>query len=542
MDFFDALTLFGGLGLFLYGMQMMGDGLSTAAGDKLKGLLEKLTTNPFMGILVGTLVTCVIQSSSATTVMAVGFVNAGLMTLPQAFNVMLGANIGTTITAQIIAFKMTDWAPLFIIIGVICILFIKRRMARNIGTIIAGFGILFLGMNIMSDSLVMLKEAPWFVNMMSSFDNPIMALLIGVVATAILQSSSATVGILQTLAATGLVNLSTGLFMVLGCNIGTCATALLASIGTGTNARRTAIMHLINKSIGALVFTVLLYILPIANWIASLSPGDPVWQIANFHTFFNILNTLLLVPFGKAIIAFCEKVVPNGPEDDEDDGMRLKFLDDRILETPPFAIAQLQKEIERFCRKSIKNYNRAMEAFFLQNEQKSTKVFEEERALNFIGQEITEYMVKIQGIGPLSEQDKQYVFKMHDVITNIERIGDHAENIAEFAEERMEHKVEFSTDALEELQQMGDKVNMVLTAGSNALKGVEMPDSVIKAEIYEEDVDLYNKQLRRRHIERLNNKQCSPIAGMIFNGMTIDLERIADHAVNIAQSFRDHTK
>lgn len=542
MDFFDVLTLFGGLGLFLYGMQMMGDGLSTAAGDKLKGLLEKLTTNPLMGVLVGTLVTCIIQSSSATTVMAVGFVNAGLMTLSQAFNVMLGANIGTTITAQIIAFKMTDWAPLFIIIGVVCILFIKRRMVRNVGTIIAGFGILFLGMNIMSESLTLLEGAEWFVSMMSSFDNPIMALLIGLVATAILQSSSATVGILQTLAGAGLVNLSTGLYMVLGCNIGTCATALLASIGTNTNARRTAIMHLINKIIGAVVFTVLLYVLPIAQWIASLSPGDPVWQIANFHTFFNILNTLLLLPFGKAIIAFTEKVIPNGPEDDEDDGMRLKYLDDRILETPPLAIAQLQKEIERFCRKSIKNYNRAMEAFFLQNEQKSAKVFEEERALNFIGQEITAYMVKIQGVEPISEADKQYVFQMHDVITNIERIGDHAENIAEFAEERMENKVEFSSEALEELQQMGDKVSMVLTAGSNALKGTDMPDSVIKAEIYEEDVDLYNKQLRRRHIERLNNKQCNPIAGMIFNGMTIDLERIADHAVNIAQSFREQIK
>ena len=542
MDFFDVLTLFGGLGLFLYGMQMMGDGLSTAAGDKLKGLLEKLTTNPLMGVLVGTLVTCIIQSSSATTVMAVGFVNAGLMTLSQAFNVMLGANIGTTITAQIIAFKMTDWAPLFIIIGVVCILFIKRRMVRNVGTIIAGFGILFLGMNIMSESLTLLEGAEWFVSMMSSFDNPIMALLIGLVATAILQSSSATVGILQTLAGAGLVNLSTGLYMVLGCNIGTCATALLASIGTNTNARRTAIMHLINKIIGAVVFTVLLYVLPIAQWIASLSPGDPVWQIANFHTFFNILNTLLLLPFGKAIIAFTEKVIPNGPEDDEDDGMRLKYLDDRILETPPLAIAQLQKEIERFCRKSIKNYNRAMEAFFLQNEQKSAKVFEEERALNFIGQEITAYMVKIQGVEPISEADKQYVFQMHDVITNIERIGDHAENIAEFAEERMENKVEFSSEALEELQQMGDKVSMVLTAGSNALKGTDMPDSVIKAEIYEEDVDLYNKQLRRRHIERLNNKQCNPIAGMIFNGMTIDLERIADHAVNSAQSFREQIK
>ena len=533
MGLYDVFALFGGLGLFLYGMDMMGKGLESAAGNRLKSILEKLTTNRLMGVLVGTLVTMVIQSSSATTVMLVGFVNAGLMNLSQAFGVMLGANIGTTITAQIIAFKISDWAPLFIILGVIPMMFFKKRSWRSIGTICAGFGILFLGMNMMSDAMVPLRSETWFINLMTSFDSPLLGVLIGVLVTAVIQSSSASVGILQALAEQGLVSLSAGLYIVLGCNIGTCATALLSSLGTNSMARRTAVMHLINKTVGALIFTVVVWSLPIADIVAAWTPGDPSRQIANFHTVFNILNTIILLPFGSLCIKLAYRIVRSGGEAERE--QQLLFVDDHVLETPSIATVQMQKELGRLADKANKNFRLSLEAFFECNDDKAQKVVDGEKIVNTLCGEVMEYLIKIQSVEELAEADKQQIFDMHETVSNIERISDHAENIAEYAHERIVNDSAFSDTAIDELREMAGQVQMALDASVRVLKREGDAEQARNAcAAYEEAVDALHERLREGHIVRLQRGDCDPRAGMIFADMAIDLERVSDHATNLA--------
>ncbi len=533
MTLYDVFALFGGLGLFLYGMDMMGKGLESAAGNKLKQILEKLTTNRIMGVLVGTLVTMIIQSSSATTVMLVGFVNAGLMNLSQAFGVMLGANIGTTITAQIIAFNISDWAPLFIILGVLPMMFGKKRSVRSIGTICAGFGILFLGMNMMGDAMIPLRNEAWFVNLMTSFDSPLWGVMIGLLVTAIIQSSSASVGILQALAAQGLVSLSAGLYIVLGCNIGTCATALLSSLGTNAMARRTAVMHLINKTVGAIVFTIVVWSLPIADIVASWSPGDPSRQIANFHTVFNILNTLMLLPFGSVCIKLAYRIVRSGGDAERE--QQLLFVDDHVLETPSIATVQMQKELGRLADKANKNFRLSLEAFFEKNDDKAQTVVENEKTINTLCGEVMDYLVKIQQVEELAEADKQQIFEMHETVSNIERISDHAENIAEYAHERILNNSPFSDTAIDQLRQMAGQVQLALDASVRVLKHEgDVQKARSECQAYEEEVDALHKHLREDHIQRLQHGACDPRAGMIFADMAIDLERVSDHATNLA--------
>ncbi len=533
MSLFNIFALAGGLGLFLYGMDMMGKGLESAAGSKLKGVLEKLTSNRLMGVLVGMLVTAVIQSSSATTVMAVGFVNAGVMTLSQAFGVMLGANIGTTITGQIIAFNVSDYAPLFAILGILPMMFAKKRRMQSVGTIVAGFGILFIGLNMMGSAMEPLKSDPGFISFMTHFQNPLLGVLVGTIATGIIQSSSATVGILQTLAAQGLVSLDASLYIVLGCNIGTCVTAMLASIGTNTNARRTALMHLINKIIGAILFIGVLYIFPITDIVANLTPGVPKQQIANFHTIFNVLNTLILLPFGGTMVNLVTRLIKDRDTGGHG-GKRLLYLDERILETPPFAMVQLQKEIGRMAQLAIENYRNSVEAFFQKSDDLVQAVFEQEGSINYVGREVTRYMVKIQGLQALPQSDKDKIFRLHDVVMGLERIGDHAENIAEFAQARMEQEVKMTPEALAELRQMCDIVGEALDKGlARVIDGEEHPENVALVEEIEGKADGMFQTMRDNHIARLNQENCTPMAGMLFTDMGIDLERISDYAMKI---------
>lgn len=533
MTIFDVFTLCGGLGLFLYGMDMMGKGLESAAGNKLKRILEKLTTNRLMGVLVGTLVTMVIQSSSATTVMLVGFVNSGLMNLSQAFGVMLGANIGTTITAQIIAFNLTDWAPLFIILGVIPMMFAKRRSIKSIGNIVAGFGILFLGMNMMSGAMVPLRSEPWFVNLMTSFENPLLGILIGVLVTAVIQSSSASVGILQALAAQGLVGINAGLYIVLGCNIGTCATALISSLGTNTMARRTAMMHLLNKVVGVIVFALVCVALPIGDIVAKWSPGDPSRQIANFHTLFNILNTIFLLPFGGLMIKASTKLVKGDPEADAE--QQLMYLDERILESPMIAMLQMDKEIARLADKANSNFHRSLEAFFEKDEVKVELCMEKEKIVDHLCSEVVGYLVKIQGMTGTTDADKLKIFRMHELVSNIERIGDHAENIAEFARERMLTEAQFTEGALDDLREMAANAQGALNAAIHLLKKEgDLQEEFDACCNYEDEVDNLQMRLRENHIARLNRGECSPRAGLIYADIAVDLERVSDHAFNLA--------
>ncbi|MBE5780809.1 MAG: Na/Pi cotransporter family protein [Clostridiales bacterium] len=535
MTILNVFSLLGGLGLFLYGIDMMGNGLKTTAGDKLKSLLERITSNRLVAVLVGMLVTAVIQASAAVTVMAVGFVNAGLMTMSQAFGIMLGANIGTTITAWIISFNITSLAPLFIILGVVPMLFMKNEKAKSIGVIITGFGLLFMGLNLMGSSMAPLKNEAWFVGLMTQFQNPILGVLVGIVVTTIIQSSSAAVGILQTLAAQGLVSLNAGLYIVLGCNIGTCITTLLAGIGTSVNAKRTAILHLFNKSFGAIIFSILIYLLPLTDIVANMAPGNPMVQIANFHTIFNILNTLLLLPLGNTLIKLVTNLVKDKGGADEEDGLRLKYLDERILETPAFAMAQLKKEMQRMYGKAVANYDRAVESFFNQDKNLLPVIMEEEEKIDFIQREITPYLVKIQSLSTVSDDHKATVLSYHNLATFIERIGDHDKNIAEFAVERQEKGAIFSDDAIDELKNLCGIVRDALVMAQSAFENGPSHDTLAKTYEYENMVEHQHTMMRENHIARLNNETCNARAGMIFTDICVDLERITFHAMKIAR-------
>lgn len=546
MTIFDLFTLLGGLGLFLYGMDMMGKGLESAAGNRLKTILEKLTSNRLMGVLVGTLVTCVIQSSSATTVMVVGFVNAGLMNLSQAFGVILGANIGTTITAQIIAFDLSQWAPLFIIIGVVPLLFSKKQSIQSYFTIVAGFGILFFGMNTMSTSMEPLRDSQWFLSFISSFENPIMGVLVGVIFTAIIQSSSASIGILQALAASGVIGVSAGhsagLYLVLGANIGTCITAVLASTNGNTMAKRAAVIHVMANIIGTIWFGLLIAFVPIPEVVASWSPNDPARIIANFHTIFNVVNTILLLPFGGLVIKFINKIIKQNKNSDEDDN-RLLYLDDRIVDTPTMASISIHQELGHLADKTYRNLERAMESFSKQSEDMAEKVFSEEKSINYIASEIVRFLVKLQAMTEISDTERLEIFRVHEVVSNIERIGDHAENIAEYTLDCKMNDSKFSKDALDDLWDIAEHAKQAYSAAIKVIKGEGHEEEERRLCWENEDmVDKLRDEMKEKHIRRLAKGECDPRSGMIYADMVVDLERIADHATNLVGDISGEPK
>lgn len=546
MTIFDLFTLLGGLGLFLYGMDMMGKGLESAAGNRLKTILEKLTSNRLMGVLVGTLVTCVIQSSSATTVMVVGFVNAGLMNLSQAFGVILGANIGTTITAQIIAFDLSQWAPLFIIIGVVPLLFSKKQSIQSYFTIVAGFGILFFGMNTMSTSMEPLRDSQWFLSFISSFENPIMGVLVGVIFTAIIQSSSASIGILQALAASGVIGVSAGhsagLYLVLGANIGTCITAVLASTNGNTMAKRAAVIHVMANIIGTIWFGLLIAFVPIPEVVASWSPNDPARIIANFHTIFNVVNTILLLPFGGLVIKFINTIIKQNKNSDEDDN-RLLYLDDRIVDTPTMASISIHQELGHLADKTYRNLERALESFSKQSEDMAEKVFSEEKSINYIASEIVRFLVKLQAMTEISDTERLEIFRVHEVVSNIERIGDHAENIAEYTLDCKMNDSKFSKDALDDLWDIAEHAKQAYSAAIKVIKGEGHEEEERRLCWENEDmVDKLRDEMKEKHIRRLAKGECDPRSGMIYADMVVDLERIADHATNLVGDISGEPK
>ena len=539
MDSSMLIMLVGGLGLFIYGMKMMGDGLEKAAGSRLKRLLEILTENRFMGLLVGTIVTAIIQSSSATTVMVVGFVNAGIMTLKQTVGVIMGANIGTTMTAFLISLNLTDIAPIAIFIGVGLIFFSKKHFVRSIGEIIAGFGILFLGMDLMSSSMAPLRDSQTFQNIVTQFSNPVIGVLTGAIFTMIVQSSSASIGIIQALALQGLIGLDSAIYVLFGQNIGTCITAILASIGTSTNAKRAAVIHLLFNTIGTIVFMIAIQLgVPYIQFIESITPDRAVSQIANAHIGFNIFNTALLFPFGNYLVKISEHLVQGKEEEYEE--MRLKYLDKRILETPPIAVAQIMKEVVRMASISKNNVQIAMKAFLENDQAAIDEVYRHEGVINYLNQEITQYLVLCNGL-ELPERDFRLVSGLYHVVNDIERIGDHAENLVEYAEYSMEHNLSFSDMAKSELMEMTNKVMEMLENAFNALKkrDFKLAEMVLEQE---EKIDDLKDRLRASHIERLNNQLCAPESGVIFLDIVSNLERVADHATNVVQSVLDEGK
>lgn len=528
-----TMSLLGGLALFLYGMKLMGEGLEKAAGDRLKRLLESLTRNPLMGLLVGVVFTMIIQSSSATTVMVVGFVNAGLLDLMQATGVILGANIGTTVTAWIVAgFQATAFMPLILLIGVAMMMFLKKLKLQRVGQVIAGFGMLFVGMGMMSDAMKPLAESAEFARLMTAFSNPIMALLVGVAVTAIIQSSSASVGILEMLAIQGLVPLETSLYIIMGTNIGTCVTAMLSAVGATRTAKRAALIHLMFNVLGTLVVFILVSLLPVSTWIGHID--GPALQIAVAHTSFKVFEVLCFVLLRKWLVKLVMILVPG--EDKQGEEKSLKFLDDRILSTPPIAVAQICKEIERMGDIAIANLTRAMDAFFNKDSSLINEVEQNEDVVNYLNHEITRYMVAAAQLD-LPASDVEQLGEMFHVVNDLERIGDHAENMAEYAKNRIDEEIPFSEDGLAELRDMLDKTVALFKLSMEAFHTRDQ-HLLPRVLVQEENIDDMEKTLQQSHVDRLTRGACTPRSGMIFSDMLSNLERVADHATNVAFSIQ----
>ena len=528
-----AIGIMGGLGLFLYGMNLMGDGLQKSAGSKLKRIIELLTSNVIMGVLVGMVVTMVIQSSSATTVMVVGFVNAGIMSLPQAIGVIMGANIGTTITAQLVSLDVDFLAPVALGIGIVIYMFSNKPKHKNIAEILIGFGILFTGMDFMKEAVKPLAGYQGFTDMLLSFGHhPILGVLMGFAITAIVQSSSASMGMLIALASQGLIPITAALPILYGENIGTCVTSLISSIGASRNARRAAIMHLTFNVLGSMIFMFILS-KPIVAIVTAIDPTDAARQIANAHTLFNILNVIVLLPFNKLIVKLALKLVPETKGEQDDDDKVVKYIDDRMIETPSIALANIVKETLRMGEKSKESLNAAMDGIVDKSKEKIELSFKREKLINELQKSILNYLLKLSKAS-LNEDSRETVDALFNTVNDIERIGDHAENIAELAKDIVDLEISFSDVGIGELKDMYNKVVSTYTYALEAMRtsNVELACKVIKME---EQVDMMEKSCRANHMNRLNSSSCSIENGVIYLDIISNLERVSDHAVNIAQ-------
>ncbi len=532
---FLIINLLGGLGVFLFGMKIMGDGLENLAGEKLKGIFDKITSNPLKGVATGAIVTAIIQSSSAVTVMVVGFVNAGIMNLSQAAYVIMGANIGTTITAQLITFDFDAIVPLFIAIGAFLVLFTKKKNFKELGHIILGFGVLFLGLTLMSDAMSPLRESPVFTKLILSLKGHVLlSLLLGIGMTAIIQSSSAVTGILVALASVGSIPIDVAIPVLYGTNIGTCVTALISCLGTTKTAKKAALIHLFFNVIGSVIFL----IPPISNLllttVTTLTPGVDggvvAKQIANAHTIFNVINTILILPFTKYLVSLVNFLLP-GKDEEEVDGV--KYIDDRLLETPTIAFGQVTNEIIRMGTLAKENIETALKGFTDNNEDSINKVYRIETLINTLETDITKYLVKLSN-SDIGEEQRTTIAAYFHAVNDIERIGDHAENIADLAKNKLSRKVKFSKDAIDELKVM---VNICIEALEHSIECFSdySHKKALDVRALEEKIDTLEKDLKRSHIRRLNNGTCDAFVGTIFLDLISNLERVGDHAVNIAE-------
>ena len=536
----NFLSLLGGLALFLYGMQMMSSGLEAAAGDRMKEILEKLTSNRFLGVLVGAAITAVIQSSSATTVMTVGFVNAGMMSLTQAVWIIMGANIGTTITGQLIALDIGAIAPLFAFIGVAMIVFLKKEKLHHFGKIIAGLGILFIGMDMMSAAMMPLRESEAFISLMTQFSNPVLGILAGAIFTAIIQSSSASVGILQALASSGVVGLPQAVYVLFGQNIGTCITAVLAAIGTSRNAKRTTIIHLSFNIIGTIVFTIICMVTPFVSLMEGLTPNVSA-QIANTHTIFNITTTLLLLPFGTQLAKMATKILPDRAEEKEDT-MHLEYIQPMIpIETrgetkigiSAIAVNAIRNELTRMTKMAKENVALSFDAVREGNTGLLEEVRNREEYIDFLNKEISKYISRML-VKERNPKDSQYMSVLFKVCGNLERIGDHAMNICEYTNMIQEKQISFSAEVIKQIGQMKEVCNQAL----DMVLGIEQNGGDIKEiEQIEQKIDDMTEDFRKRQIDRMQTGACSDEGCVLYSEMLTDFERIGDHILNIGQEI-----
>lgn len=540
MGIAELLSLAGGLGLFLLGMTQMSEGIEKAAGEKLRKILEMFTSNRVMGMVVGVIFTGIIQSSSACTTMVVSFVNSGLMNLYQAAGVIFGANIGTTITGQLVSFNLSRYAPLFLLGGVVATMFSKNQKVKKIGDVVVGFGVLFMGIAMMSSAMESMKESGQIVEILQGLTNPVIAILVGTVITAIVQSSSVTVSIVLLMAQQGLFyDSNICLYIILGCNIGACATALIASLAGNKDAKRAALIHLLFNIIGTiLMFIVLQLAMPyVSAFIHSFSADDGRF-VANAHTLFKVAQVLVLLPFSGLIVKLaCLLVRGKDQKVGYLDTFQLKYIGDRVLLNPSTAVVNGLKELERMASLADDNLNRAMNALITLDDEDIQKVYEMEKNIDFLSHAITHYLVKINQ-STLPIEDLQGLGALFHVVSDIERIGDHAENIADMAVRRKETGVEFSGEAQKELAGMLELVNAMLALSLKVIPGTGSAASIDQAvtELYEleDKVDAKEKELQKNHIDRLTEQNCTPEAGMLFSDIASGLERVADHALNIA--------
>ncbi len=525
--------LLGGLGFFLYGMKMMSEGLEKAAGAKMRSILEFFTKNRFIGMIVGIVFTAIIQSSNATTVMVVSFVNSGLMNLMQASGVILGANIGTTITGQLIAFNLSDIAPLIVIIGVVMVMFCKRQGIKKIGEVILGFGILFMGLSIMGDSMEAVKESPQIIDFLASLTNPFAAILTGFAITAVLQSSSATVGIILLMVSQNLLEFAICPFMILGCNIGSCVSALVASLSGKKDAKRAALIHLLFNVIGsAVMFLILLLaIAPFTDMMLYISGGNLARSVANVHTLMKVFEVAMLFPFMGWIVKATYKIVPSEDVTAEDEYELPHIGTGKILSTTT-AVVNGIAEIEHMGQVATENLRVAMEALCNPDEEKINEVYQREKYIDFMNSRITDYLVRANEL-VLPIADERLIGGLFHVVNDIERIGDHAENFADSAKTRLEWGIDFSDKAKRQLQEMNEKAVKIL---EYALEMFKNRNYKHMAEILrlEDEIDELEKKLQNSHVKRLTKNKCTPKAGMMFSDTVSGLERVGDHATNIA--------
>ena len=535
----NILLAMGGLGLFLYGMKLMGDGLELAAGSRLRKMLEKLTTNRYLGALVGLVVTGIIQSSTAVSVMVVGFVNAEIMTLSQAIGVIMGANIGTTVTSILLSFKISTYAPIAIFIGAFMVVLCKKNNHKYVGQIIAGFGILFFGMSTMSGGLEPLADSPFFKNILTSVSNPFIGILVGVIFAAAIQSSSASVGVLQALGAVGALALPNAVYIIYGLNIGACSTAVISSIGATKAARRTAMAHVIFNTLGTILFTVITLLTPFISWVQQCTDYVPL-QISIVHIVFNVLCTLLFLPMSNLLTKLACIIVPG--EDETKEACRLKYIDSRLLQTPPIAVSQVTKEIERMGNLAKKNFGMAMDALLKKDTAMIENVEANEDVIDYLNQEITTYLVKINGLN-LEDSDRVMIGSYYHVVSDMERIGDHCENICELAAMEIAKGESFSETALKEIAQMQKLVSSIIENSLFMFSTRQYDKKMIKVvSNTEQEIDNCTSLYKENHIERLSNGECDATVGTLFMELLTNLERIADHSTNIAFSMYPNQK
>ena len=537
----SVLTLLTGIGVFIAGMNMMSEGLEKSAGRGMKALLGSISTNRFAGVATGIAATAIIQSSSATSVIVIGFVNAGIMTLVQACSIIMGANVGTTVTNALVAlsgssFDIDVFMMALAFVGV-ALMFIKREKIKNIGLILCGLGVLFVGLDLMSSAFKGGKEiTEFFQNLFKIIEFPLLLILVGVVFTALVQSSSAATGIVIIMAGEGVIGLDSAMFIVLGATIGTCITSQLASLGAGVNAKRTAFMHLMMNVVGTCIFTAIIWPLKdvIVGWLAPIE--DTMWQITVFHIVYKVLLTVVLLPFVKQIVALAEKVIKDKPTEDEK--RKLKYVDDRLLKSPAIALMQVKKEVEYMANLAKENLELSLHGIIEGDEKELAEIYDREKLINFTNNAVTKYLIKLSPLVDVS--DERVIGSYFHVLNDLERIGDHAENFYEIGVQMKKNGFAFSDKAKAELREMFAKIFEMYDIAENAFDNLST-DHLAELTAKENEVDALKKKLNASHVSRLASGECSMGHSAYFFSAVAGLERVADHLVNVGYSILNPT-